>query len=51
MSTYFAIVIEESINAQYDEQGQQYLFFGSIFDHKTDGHALPVEDQDVFVHG
>ena len=37
--------------AQCDDEGQQYLLFGSILAHKTDGHALSVMDQDVGVCG
>ena len=51
MSTYSANVIAESMYAQCDEEGQQYLLFGSILDHKTDGHALLVADQDVVIRG
>ena len=51
MSTYYENVIAESMYAHCDEEGQQYLWFGSILDHKTDGHALLVADQYVVVHG
>ena len=51
MRTYSANVIAESIYAQCDEEGQKYLLFGSILYHKTNGHALLVEDQDVVVRG
>ena len=51
MSTYSANVIEEIMYAQCDETGQKYLFFVSILDHKIDGHALSVADEDVVVHG
>ena len=51
MSTYSENVIAESIYAQFDEEGQSYLLFVSILNHKTDGHALLVEDQDVVVRG
>ena len=51
MSTYSANVITEIMYAQCDKEGQQYPLFGSILDHKTDGHALLVADQDVFVRG
>ena len=51
MSTYSANVIAESMYAQCDEEGQQYILFGSILYHKTDGHALSVVDQDVVVRG
>ena len=50
MSTYSANVIAEIMYYQCDEEGQQYLLFGSILDHKTDGHALSVADQDVVLH-
>ena len=30
---------------------KKYILFGSILDHKIDGHALSVVDQDVVVHG
>ena len=49
MSTSSANVIAESMYAQGDDQGQKYLLFGSILDHKIDGHALQVADQDVVV--
>ena len=51
MSTYCAKVIAESMYAHFDEEGNKYLFFGSILDHKTDEHALLVADQDVVVRG
>ena len=51
MSTYSANVIAESMYAQCDEDGQQYLLFGSILDHKTDGNSLLVADQYVVVRG
>ena len=51
MSTYSANVIVESIYAQCDDEVHQYLLFGSILDHKTDGHSLLVADQDVVVRG
>ena len=51
MSTYSENVIAESMYAQCDEEGQQYILFGSILYHKTDGHALSVVDQDVVVRG
>ena len=37
--------------AQCDEEGQQYLLFGSILYHKTDGHSILVENKDVVVRG
>ena len=37
--------------AQCDDEGQQYLLFESILDHKINGHALLVEVQDVVVRG
>ena len=43
--------ISEITYAQCDEEVQKYLLFGSILDHKTDGHALLVKDQDVVVRG
>ena len=36
---------------QFDEEEQKYLLFGSILDHKTDGHALSMADQDVVIRG
>ena len=51
MSTHSANVIAESVYAQFDYEGQQYLFFGSILDHKIDGNALSVADQDLVVRG
>ena len=51
MSNYSANVIVESMYAQCDEEGQQYLLFGSILYHNIDGHDLSVADQDVFVRG
>ena len=51
MSTYYANVISECMYAQFDEEGQQYLLFESIFDHKKDGHALSVADQDLVIRG
>ena len=51
MRTYSENVITEIIYAQCDDQGQQYLLFGSILDDKTDGHNLFVADQDVVVRG
>ena len=50
MSTYSENVISESMYAQCDEEGQQYLLFGPISD-QIDGNALSVADQDVVVHG
>ena len=44
ISTYSEIFIAESMHAQCDEEVQQYLFFGSIFNHKTDGNSLSVAD-------
>ena len=40
MRTYSENIIAESMYAQCDEEGHQYLLFGSILDHKIDGHAL-----------
>ena len=51
MITYSENIIAESMYDQCDEEGQQYLLFGSILDHKTDGHALSVADQDAVVPG
>ena len=51
MSTYSEDVIAESMYAQCDEEGQQYLLFGSILDHNTDGHALLVADKYVVLCG
>ena len=51
MSTYSTNVISESMYVQCDEEGQQYLLFGSILAHKTDGYALSVANQDWVVRG
>ena len=51
MSNYSANIITEIIYARCDEEGQKYLLFGSILDHKTDGHVQSVADQDVVVCG
>ena len=51
MSTYSANVIAESMYAHCDEEGHQYLLFGSILDHNTYVHALLVADQDVVLRG
>ena len=51
MSTYYANFIIDSIYSQCNEEGQQYVLFGSISDHKTDDHALSVADQYVVVRG
>ena len=51
MITYSANVIAEGMHAQFDEEGQQYLLFGSILDQKTEGHDLFFADQDVFLGG
>ena len=51
MSTYSENVIAESMYDKSDEEGQQYLLFGSILDLKKDGHALSVADQDLVVRG
>ena len=51
MSTYYENVISESMYTQCDDEGQQYLLFGSILYHKTNGQALLVADQDVVVRG
>ena len=51
MITYSSNVIAASMYDQCDEEGHKYLQFGSILDHKTDGHALLVADQDVVVRG
>ena len=37
--------------AQCDEEGKQYLLYGSILDHNIDGHALSLADQDGVVCG
>ena len=50
-STYSADFIAESMYDKCDEEGQQYLLFGSILDHKTDRHALSGSHQDVVVPG
>ena len=51
MSTYSANVITESMYDQCYEEGKQYLLFGWMLDHKIDGHALSVADQDVVLRG
>ena len=51
MVTYSANFTEENIYAECDEEGQQYLLFVSILDHKTDEHALSVVYQDVVLCG
>ena len=51
MRTYSANLMAESMHNQCGEEGQQYLFFGPILDHKTDEHALSVADQDTVVRG
>ena len=42
MRTYSTNVIAESMYAQCDEEGKQYLWFGSMLDHNTDGPTVSV---------
>ena len=46
-----AIIIAESMYAQCDVDGNDYLLLESSIDHRKDDSALSVEDQNIVVKG
>jgi hypothetical protein len=44
MDTYSANIIAENLYSQVDTEGKQYQVISEIIDHRTNGHAVSIDD-------
>jgi hypothetical protein len=44
MDTYSANIVAENLYSQVDTEGKQYQVLSEIIDHRTNGHAVSIDD-------